>query len=284
MTAEPVPMLASERHMMDSKHTGRTYRISISLPLGYNKSPDEGWPFQNTPEKWPVVYLLDANWYMGMVTDTVRYMSRCGTTTDAIIVGIGYAEAQDPIEAYWESFIRRDHDLTPIRDEEVEKSMEANFKRPTPNGDAANFLNFIKDELIPVIEKDYRANPSKRVLVGHSYGGLFALFSLFEVPDLFESFIIGSPTLSYSKRFTFQHEEAFAKQHQQLPANIYLFVGELEEDIHDSTVTDTLRLAAILQGRNYQGFTLVKQVFQGLNHCDVFAPGYQAGLKFALKR
>jgi predicted alpha/beta superfamily hydrolase len=284
MSIEPVPVLASELHMMDSKDTGRIYRISISLPLGYNKSPDEGWPFHNTPEKWPVVYLLDANWYIGMVTDTVRYMSRCGVSTDAIIVGIGYAEASDPIEAYWESFVRRDQDLTPIRDEEVEKSMEANFKRPAPNGDAGNFLKFIQNELIPFVEKNYRANSARRVLVGHSYGGLFGLYSLFEAPNLFESMVIGSPTLIYGKRFAFEREEAFAKDHKQLPVRIYLFVGELEEGMDDTTMTDTLRLAAILQGRNYEGLTLVKKVFEDLNHCDVFASGYQAGLKFALKK
>ena len=44
------------------------------------------------------------------------------------------------------------------------------------------------------------------------------------------------------------------------------------------------RLAAILQGRKYEGFSLVKHVFAHQNHCEVAAPGFQAGLKFALKR
>ena len=114
--------------------------------------------------------------------------------------------------------------------------------------------------------------------------GVFALFSLFEMPDLFESMVIGSPMLIYGNRFTFQREEAFAQEHKQLPVRIYLFAGELEEGIHDTTMTDTLRLAAILQDRNYKGLALVKHVFEGLDHCDVFAPGYQAGLKFALNR
>ncbi len=61
-------------------------------------------------------------------------------------------------------------------------------------------------------------------------------------------------------------------------------MGQLEEDINDCTVTDTLRLAAILQGRKYEGFSLVKQVFADQNHCEVAAPGFQAGLKFALKK
>jgi predicted alpha/beta superfamily hydrolase len=120
--------------------------------------------------------------------------------------------------------------------------------------------------------------------VGHSYGGLFALFGLFEAPDLFDTLIIGSPTLSYGNRFTFQQEETFAKEHKKLPAKVYLFVGELEESLNDHTVTDTLRLAAILQGRQYEGFSLVKHVFPDQNHCEVAAPGFQAGLKFALKK
>jgi uncharacterized protein len=284
MTPEPVTILASEKHMMDSKHTGRKYRITISLPLSYSPPLGESWPFDNAPAKWPVVYVLDANWYFGMVTDIIRPMSWCGSTTDAIVVGIGYGESNDPVEATREAFTRRDFDLTPVRDEEVEKSMTDFHKRPVPNGDAGNFHKFIRDELIPFVEENYRADSSRRILVGHSYGGLFALFGLFETPDLFDTLIVGSPTLTYGNRFTFHQEEAFAKERKPIPAKIFLFVGEREEDLKDTTVTDTLRFAAILQGRKYEGLSLVKHVFLDQNHCEVAAPGFQAGLKFALKK
>jgi uncharacterized protein len=284
MTAESVTILGSETHTMASRQTGRTYRITISLPLGYSKSPGEEWPFNDTPAQWPTVYVLDGNWYFGLVTDIIRPMAWCGSTTDAIVVGIGYPEHNDPKEAFRVSFTRRDFDLTPIRDEEVAKSMEAAHKRPSPNGDAGNFHNFVKDELIPFVEKQYRADPSKRILVGHSYGGLFALFGLFESPDLFDTLIIGSPTLSYGKRFMFQQEEAFSKEHRKLPVKVYLYVGEYEESLNDQTLTNTLRLAAILEGRKYEGLSLVKHVFADQNHCEVAAPGFQAGLKFALKK
>lgn len=280
----PASILASEVHMKESVHSGRTYRITISLPLGYASRPDETWPFNDTPEKWPVVYVLDGNWYFGMMTDIIRPMAWCGSTTDAIVIGIGYPEGKDPIEAFRTSFTRRDHDLTPVRDEAVEKSMEARHKRPVPNGDAAGFHKFIKDELIPFIEQNYRADPSRRILVGHSYGGLFALFSMFEAPDLFHTLIVGSPTLSYGNRFALQQEGAFAKENKKLPVNMYLFVGEHEEFVDDTTVTDTLRLAAILQGRDYEGLSLVKHIFPDQNHCEVAAPGFQWGLRSALRR
>jgi predicted alpha/beta superfamily hydrolase len=284
MSAGAATVLASEVRMLESKHTGRSYRITISLPLGYAKSPGEVWPFDATPAQWPVVYVLDGNWYYGMVTDTIRPMAWCGSTTDAIVVGIGYAEAADPIEAFRDTFTRRNLDLTPVRDEAEENAMAARHRRPTPSGDAAGFHKFIQEELIPLVEHDYRANPARRILLGHSYGGLFAVYSLLEAPGLFDTLIIGSPTLAYGKRVLFQREETFAQTHTQLPAQVFLFMAELEEDLHDTTLTDTLRLAAILQSRNYAGFTLVKQIFLGQNHCEVAAPGFQAGLKFALKK
>jgi len=284
MAAEPATTLGSETHLMTSRHTGRIYRITISLPLGYAASPDTDWPFNNTPATWPVVYVLDGNWYSGMVTDIIRPMAWCGSTTDAIVVGIGYPEDPDPMEATRVSFVRRDHDLTPIRDEAVEQSMQKTFKRPVPNGDAGNFHRFIKEEVIPFVEQTYRAAPSKRILVGHSYGGLFALFGLFETPDLFDTLIVGSPTLSYGNRYMFQREETFAQGHTKLPITMYLYAAELEEDLHDTTLTDTLRLAAILQSRNYEGFSLTRHVFEDQNHCEVAAPGFHAGLKRALKK
>ena len=284
MAADPVMELASEMRLMESKTTGRKYRITISLPLGYSRSPGEGWPFNDAPALWPVVCVLDGNWYSGMVTGIIRPMAWCGSTTDAIVVGIGYPEDSDPIEAFRESFTRRNMDLTPVRDVAEETSMEQRHKRSTPSGDAGGFLRFIQDELIPLVEKEYRADPARRILAGHSYGGLFALFALFEAPDLFDTFIIGSPSLSYGDQFMFQREETFARDHKQLPAEVYLFVGELEESIDDTTATDTLRLAAILQGRQYEGLSLVKQVFLDQNHCEVAAPGLQWGLKHALKK
>jgi predicted alpha/beta superfamily hydrolase len=279
---EPMTVLNSEVRMMHSLHTNKLYRITISLPLGYAAPDGEGWPFNNMPDKWPVVYVLDGNWYAGMVAGIIRPMAWCGSTSDAIVVGIGYPEDANIVEAIRDSFTRRDYDLTPVRDEAVEQGMEQAHGRPTPNGGAGQFLRFLKDELMPVIERDYRAD--RRILVGHSYGGLFGLYAMFEAPDLFDTLIIGSPTLTYGNRFTFGQEEAFAKAHTKLAANVYLFVGELEEGSDNTTMTDTLRMGAILQGRKYEGFSLVKQVFADQNHCEVAAPGIQWGLKQALKK
>lgn len=284
MTLQPTTLLASETRIVQSLHTSRTYAITISLPLGYTKTPGEGWPFNRTPQQWPVVYVLDGNWYSAMVAGMIRPMAWCGSITDAIVVGIGYAEGDDAIEAFRESFTRRNVDLTPVRDEAEEKAMEAQHKRPAPTGDASNFHHFIQNELIPLIEQEYRADPTKRILVGHSYGGLFALSALFKTPQLFETWVVGSPTLAYGNRATFAQEEAFAAAHKALPAKLYLFMASEEEFVDDTTLTDTLRFAAIVQSRGYEGLTLTKRIFNDQNHCEVAVLGFQSGLKLALKR
>jgi len=267
---------------MKSTHTGRNYRITVGLPYAYPKPRIKGWPFDDVPAKWPVVYLLDADWYFGMVTDMIRVMARGGNTTEAIVVGIGYPEGPDFQEAIREQHARRCIDLTPVRWERTEKYWSETVKRPSPTGDAGNFLQFIKNELIPMVEKEYQVDPYRRTLTGHSHGGLFTAFALFDEPGLFNSYIIGSPSLSYGNRFMFEFEEQFAKQHKRLPANVYLYAGDLEEEADDTTLTDTLRFAAVLQSRNYKGLSLRKQIFADLNHCEVIAPGFQAGLKIAL--
>ncbi len=284
MTSESATLLGSATRLITSQHTGREYRITISLPYAYSKPHVEGWPFDDTPDKWPVVYLLDANWYVGMVTDIVRSMAWCGGTSDAIVVGIGYPVDENPQAAWLEMMARRNMDFTPVRSEEREKRIGEFTKRPIRTGEADRFHKFIKNELIPLIEQEYQADSSRRVLAGHSLGADFATFALFHEPEIFDTFIIASPGPGDEDRFAFKAEETFAKEHTKLAAKVYLSVGGLEESVDNTTVTDTLRFAAVLESRNYDGLSLVKQVFADRNHCEVIAPGIQAGLMFALKK
>jgi predicted alpha/beta superfamily hydrolase len=283
MPSKPVNIHASLSRLMKSKYSKRKYRISISLPYAYFKSSNKSWPFENPLEKWPVVYLIDANWFFGMVTDIVRNMAWFGNMTDAIIVGIGYPDHEDPQEALRDTIAQRFYDLSPVRNEGVETWISSFLKRPILTGDASEFLNFIRYELIPAIEQDFRTDPKKRILAGHSLGGTFTAFVLLENANLFDTYIIGSPFLSYGSGYIFNLEEQFAKRHKKLAAKVHLWVGELEETRDDTTLSDTIRFGAILESRKYKGLTLNKQIFPDLEHSEVIAPGFQAALKSALK-
>lgn len=60
----------------------------------------------------------------------------------------------------------------------------------SPMGRADHFLSFLKKELIPHIEREYRTVPF-RMIAGHSRGGLFVVYSLIADPRLFTAFIPG---------------------------------------------------------------------------------------------
>lgn len=282
MNPPPAMVLASETHQLTSA-AGREYRISVALPLGYNATPDESWPFHNAPARWPAVYVLDGNWYFGLVTDIIRPMSWCGGTLDAIVVGIGYVESEDPQEALRDSFTRRNLDLTPARDPVEEQSLAGRFDRPVPTGGAEEFYQFICRELTPFIDERYRADASRRTLIGHSYGGLFAAYSLLKSPEHFHTYVIGSPTLAYGDRAVFRQEAQYAGGNDDLPARVFVYAGD-EEFVDDTTLTDTIRFVTILRGRGYRKLELVSKYFSDYDHCAVAAPGLHAGLKFALAK
>ena len=282
MTPKPSTVLSSETHRLIAA-SGHEYRVSVALPLAYAAAPDEAWPFAGAPERWPTVYLLDGNWYFGLATDIIRPMSWCGGTSDAIVVGIGYVEDADPREAFRTAFTRRNLDLTPARDEAEEISMARRFDRPAPTGGAEAFHRFISAELIPFIESRYRADPSQRTLVGHSYGGLFAAYSLLRAPERFRTYVIGSPTLAYSERSVFKQEAGYSRGHDELPARVFVYAGD-EESVDDTTLTDSIRFATILRSRNYGNLELATKVFADYDHCAVAAPGIHAGLHFALSQ
>jgi len=113
---------------------------------------------------------------------------------------------------------------------------------------------------------------------------MFAAYSLFEAPGLFQKLVIGSPTLAYGNRFVFQQESDYAETSNSLKANVHIYVGDEEiVSFDDTTLTDTLKFAAVLESRKYEGLSITKCVFLEFNHCEVAAPGIHRGLKHALK-
>ena len=101
---------------------------------------------------------------------------------DVVIIGVPMAD--------------RVRDLVPPTPEDAQKgSLEWEFAQITdPNSDA--MIRFIRDSLIPYAEENYGPFFHK-VMFGYSLGGIFTLQTLMTEPELFDSFIAGSPSLQY---------------------------------------------------------------------------------------
>ncbi len=261
-------LLATEVRTLSAHTIPQDFRISVALPRSYASHPEK---------YYPTIYLTDATVFFGMVVDITRVTTLCGEFPETIVVGIGYPvdEPLDEALQQWERL--RDRDLTPL----VEIPTESSQSDQT--GGAAEFLSFIQTELIPTIEREYRADPASRVLAGYSLGGLFALYALFHQPHLFKSYIAGSPALWYGDRVTFTYEAAYAAAQSALPVHLYLGIGEEEELFFDGAVVSNFyQFAARLESRKYEGLLLTRHVVENCAHCASAAPLFQAGIQAVL--
>lgn len=140
---------------------------------------------------------------------------------DAVIIGVPMAD--------------RIRDLVPpTPGDAVEGSPEwENGQITNPDSDA--MIRFIKDSLIPYAEENYGPFFHK-VLFGYSLGGIFTLQTLMTEPQLFDSYIAGSPSLWYRYNY-YEGITIAASQHREQFAGkcLILSAGEDEPSISVGT-------------------------------------------------
>ncbi len=62
-------------------------------------------------------------------------------------------------------------------------------------------------ELIPYVNRAYRVDPDDKTIMGLSFSGLFPTYLLFTETDLFEHYVIVSPSLWWDDGVIFCYEE-----------------------------------------------------------------------------
>jgi len=270
-------LLFTEVHLLKSKEIGQDFVVSVALPPSY---------FDKPKQDYPTVYLLDADWYFGMVTETVRIMHRCDSFPEVIVVGIGYPHDESSLEQAFQETVRlRARDLTPVKDEKAEKNTNEWLQRDdVATGGGNLFLRFIQDQLMSFVENQYRVSTSNKTIVGHSFGGLFVLFALFHQTQLFNNYVAASPSLWYGNQITFDYERSFSEKNENLPVQLYLAAGMLEESPEHGMASDMIKLTALLKSREYHNLTLFSKVFNECDHCAAVAPEIQNGLQMVFAR
>ena len=126
-------------------------KISVSLPHSYRYQPEQF---------FPVLYVLDADLFFGLVTDMTRLMHIDGACPEIIVVGIGYPLRELYGSEFKRFIVQRHLDFSPVADPVVEQELESwlDLDR-VPTGGARHFLQIIVQELLPMIEAAYRACP-----------------------------------------------------------------------------------------------------------------------------
>ncbi len=136
-------------------------------------------------------------------------------------------------------------------------------------GRADRFYLFIKNELIPVIEKKL-TNKKDRSFVGHSFGGLFCLYTLLKPDKLFDNHFAISPSIWANYYEVDKLEEKYSKTNKSLKARVVLYVGGLE--FLNKVLYSTRSFYNTILERKYTGLTIKKTEIGNANHLSIRKP------------
>lgn len=154
------------RMKMTSAFLKEEREFIVNLPANY----------ENTQEKYPVLFLLDGD-RLDYVAAMTTFLARCGHIPPLIVVGV----------------------LTPSQRHHYRDFTPTKVDYLPASGGAEGFLQFLKQELIPLLESKYRCRPY-RILSGHGLSGLFALQTLLASPGTFGAYIATSPSIAFADR------------------------------------------------------------------------------------
>ncbi len=226
------------------------FKIYTHLPDDYSVNAD-----------YPVIFLLDGDWYFEDFARELNDLILSGTVEPAILVGIGYTEKVDA---------KRFRDYTFQKDPEYDLA----------TGEADNFRTFLQSELLPKIRSDFSTDSSKYVLMGHSLGGLNALYLLLQNPKSpFSGFVSISPSLWWGNGALFGLEQQKAISTTNLAAKVYLAVGQDEPPSMTILASEMIER---LESRNYDQFQMDAAFFPGASHSQVPLTGFRNGILYVL--
>lgn len=278
--AMTVGLFPADVFALDSQHVDDTLEVTVVLPR--RKPPTE---------LVGAIYVLDPIWNLAPTLGATHMLATFAALTGAdfpplAFIGIGYPTA-DPISVMG----LRARDLTPTGDG-FPTEMAA---PPVPFGfgRADRFLAALVDEVIPTIEARFPVRPGERTLLGHSFGGLFGLYTLFHRPDTFRRYLMVSPSIWWDNRIVLEYEEQWANAHSDLKAHLFVAVGDNEQVVGDTwrnerfssdalkilrQVDNARELTARLNGRRYPGLSVESVVFEDEYHLTIMPAAVTRGL------
>ena len=208
----PVTLPGSRAVAMTDRH-GTVRELFVGMPEG--RPPAGG---------WPVLYLLDGNATFPTALLLVRNLALRAGFEPAVVVGIGYPAGR----AFDEGARARDY--TPPA-----PGLPADGR----HGGAEQFLDFIAQDLQPMIAAECAGDPQRQFLFGHSLGGLLVLHALFTRPGLFAAHLAASPSIWWHDRQILSRLPAFIAGRsavrpavgptEPIAVRLLLTVGELEQ-------------------------------------------------------
>ena len=224
-----------------------------------------------TNEYFNVIYVFDSQnrEFFDYTSSIISFLT--DGNKSFIVVGISspYNEKLD---------YSRNNDLLPVLETEDSKNRYGKY-----SGNANNFLGYVASEVMPYINSNYRTL-NHNLVVGHSLGASFILYSLLEKPNLFENYISISPNFAYDEDKL--SKELINFDYTKIKKSTFIYLSNADEGIEYwkewkpardkvySFFKDTLK---------DKNFTVKISEFPNNNHWSTFPPSLNSALKFYFK-
>jgi predicted alpha/beta superfamily hydrolase len=186
---------------IDSKELKQKREIVVYTPMNYHD--------QYTC--YHVIYVFDAQ--DRPLYDYVNSIAHLIKENHEGFIVVGIKAIYDPV-----NFYARNHDLLP--------STTSRNMGPKSKGNAENFLKYVKNEVIPYVENNYRTLKHKTA-VGHSLGASFLLYAMMNESSLFDNIIAVSPNLADDNQRLVNQLATFDPK--QYSSTKFLYVSHADE-------------------------------------------------------
>ncbi|MBI3417879.1 MAG: alpha/beta hydrolase [Verrucomicrobia bacterium] len=248
----PTGFVVGKKLSIRSSVLGEDRPLQIFIPENY-ESAKSSYP------TLPVLYLLDGSDHFTHVTGLIDYFAKDGRILPMIVVAVGNTD--------------RTRDFTPTRC--MIDGFGKSNEDQTTSGGAGKFVEFLRSELIPYVDSNYRTAPF-RILFGHSLGGLFAVKVMMENPDMFQAYFAVSPSLWWDHQMMLKSSGPIGHAKQ------FLFISVADEGgNHQASIN---RFVAQIKKRAAPGFAWKFKTYHDEGHMSVPHTSLYDGLKFLFSR
>ena len=236
-------------HELKPEVLGRSLHVFVDLPEDY----------QDSNKTYPTIYLLDGGLTFPLFAGYHHYLRFGDETPTAILVGISYGA-----DTFKEGNFRSTDFTAP--------STERTFW-----GGASVFQQVLRDELLPMIEKTYRADPSRRIIFGQSMGGQFVLYSALTQPELFAGHIASNPALHRNLAFFlgWQGEGPMPNN----ASRVFVSSGEFDDPQFREP---TMKWVKHWQSVELKPWSLETRTLSGQTHMSAAPEAFRQGLEWLL--
>lgn len=309
---ESPPRIVKEYAGAPAEHgvagTARTRRFSVKFAEHltvdvYLSPPPERYYDVDRPPL--VVYILDPEPVLFGGCSSFSYMQACsfsklppGNYPEAefrrmILVGIGHhhdyfrldAQGYDADDLRW----HRRRDFPPWTHPVFLEGTPGQNERP--RNEKAQFFVDRLAQFIPRFEEEklgIRSRP-RRGILGASYTGVVALNMMINYPELFDDYVLGSPSVCFDPEIVSVLDNTFYYQRPRIDIGVKLVLGEKERlgtklpgNVHDHMSEDTHYLGTRL--RDHGIYVSGPLEIKGEDHTTIKFPLMSLGMTFFAER